>query len=333
MTAATAATIEEAPAATASTSSDLSVRGRWRRYRILVGVAAFGVVAAIVVAVLSSGANNGDLDPRSFRPNGTHALAALLAQRGVSVETETSVASAVSQAGAHTTLVVSHPERLDDVALSRVAATAGDLVVLEAGPLELGGLNLGVVPGGDASDSPTASVTPACSLAAATAAGPVTTGYYSYRVPDGGVGCYPLVDGYALVTFEQDGRHVTLVGDAMRIDASDALRRRYLRYRPEAEQYLSLGDFLFVALEPVRCRYIGGFAQMGWLEATEWKDAAILPLEEEETLLSRFGNAGILGIDYYGVDLLRDGKRKRMQFATACRTPDDIAAALRGLPA
>jgi hypothetical protein len=86
--------------------------------------------------------------------------------------------------------------------------------VLEAGPLELGGLNLGVVPGGDASNSPTASVTPACSLAAATAAGPVTTGYYSYRVPDGGVGCYPLVDGYALVAFEQDGRHVTLVGDA-----------------------------------------------------------------------------------------------------------------------
>lgn len=126
---------------------------------------------------------------------------------------------------------------------------------------------------------------------------------------------------------------MTLVGDAVRIDAGDALRRRYLRYRPEAEQYLSLGDFLFVALEPVRCRYIGGFAQMGWLEATDWNDAAILPLEEEEKLLSDFGNAGILGIDYYGVDLLRDGKRKRMQFATACRTSADIETALRGLRA
>jgi hypothetical protein len=72
---------------------------------------------------------------------------------------------------------------------------------------------------------------------------------------------------------------------------------------------------------------------MGWLEAADWKDAAILPLEEEEKLLSRFANAGILGIDYYGVDLMRDGKRKRMQFANACRTPADIETALRGLRA
>jgi putative heme iron utilization protein len=126
---------------------------------------------------------------------------------------------------------------------------------------------------------------------------------------------------------------MTLAGDATRIDASDALRRRYLRYRPEAEQYLSLGDFLFVVLNPVRCRYIGGFAQMGWLEAAEWKEAAILPLEEEEKLLARLGNEHILGIDYYGVDLLRDGKRKRLQFAAVCRTPENIELALRGLPA
>jgi hypothetical protein len=209
----TATTLDEAPT-TASTSSDLSVRQRWRRYRVLVAVAAFGVVAAIVVAVVSSGANNGDLDPRSFRPNGTHALAALLGQRGVSVDTETSVAAALSRADAGATLVVAHPERLDDVALSDLAASAADLVVLEAGPLELGGLDLAVAPGGDASDQPPASVAPACSLPAATAAGAVTTGYYSYRVPAGGVGCYPLVDGYALVTVDRGGREVTLLGDA-----------------------------------------------------------------------------------------------------------------------
>jgi hypothetical protein len=204
------ATAVEAPTIT---SSDPTIRQRWRRYRVIVGVAVFGVVAAIVVAVLSSGANSGDLDPRSYRPNGTHALSALLGQRGVSVETETTVAAAVSRAGDATTLVVSHPERLDDAALSRVAATSADLVVLEAGPLELGGLGLGVAPGGDASDDPASSVQPACSLPAATAAGSVTAGYYSYRIPDGGTGCYPLVDGYALVTFVRDGRHITLLGD------------------------------------------------------------------------------------------------------------------------
>ncbi len=210
----TATAVDDVPATTAGTSSALSVRQRWRRYRVIVGVAVFGVVAAIVVAVLSSGANNGNLDPRSFRPNGTHALAALLGQHGVSVDTETSVASAVSQAGAGTTLVVSQPQRLDDGALAQLAANPADLVVLGAGPLELGGLDLGVVPGGDASDLPAASVPPSCSLPAATAAGTVTTGHYSYRVPDGGVGCYPLVDGYALVTVGRDSRQVTLLGDA-----------------------------------------------------------------------------------------------------------------------
>lgn len=210
----TAPTLDEAPASTASTSSDLSIRQRWRRYRVIVAVAAFGVAAAIVVAVVNSGANNGDLDPRSFRPSGTHALAALLGQRGVVVDTETLAASAVSRTDARTTLVVSHPERLDAAALADLAGSPSDLVVLEAGPLELEGLNLGVVPGGDASDFPTASVKPSCSLRAATAAGSVTAGYYSYRVPSGGVGCYPLVDGYALVTFNQHGRRVTLLGDA-----------------------------------------------------------------------------------------------------------------------
>jgi putative heme iron utilization protein len=128
-----------------------------------------------------------------------------------------------------------------------------------------------------------------------------------------------------------ESARMTLVGDAVPIEASDALKRRYLRYRPEAEQYLSLGDFMFVALDPVRCRYIGGFAQMGWLEAAEWKEAAILPLEEEEQLLAGLGSADVLGIDYYGVDLLRDGKRKRLQFAAVCRTLEDIALCLRGL--
>lgn len=210
----TASAVEEAPPTRAGTSSDLSVRQRWRRYRVIVGVAAFGVVAAIVVAVVGSGSNNGELDPRSFRPDGTHAVAALLGQRGVTVDSEATVGSAISASGPGTTLVVAHPDRLDDAALSQVAASAGDLVVLEAGPLELGALRLGVVPGGDASDLPAAAVSPGCSLPAASAAGLVRVGHYSYRVPDGGVGCYPLVDGYAVVTFRQHGRQVTLLGDA-----------------------------------------------------------------------------------------------------------------------
>ena len=151
------------------TSADLTFSDRWRRYRIVVAVVLLGVVGAIVVGLLGSGGNNGDLDPRSYQPNGTHALAALLDARGVHVDTVTTAAAAQSAAISGTTLVVVNPARLDDSALSALAATHADLVVMQAGPLELGALGLGVVPGGQAFDDET--VTPSCSLPAATTAG------------------------------------------------------------------------------------------------------------------------------------------------------------------
>jgi hypothetical protein len=194
------------------TSADATFPQRWRRYRIVVAVALFGIVVAIVVGLLGSGGNNGDLDPRSYQPNGTHALAALLDARGVHVDTVTTAAAAQSAAISGTTLVVVNPARLDDSALSALAATHADLVVMEAGPLELGALGLGVVPGGQAFDDET--VTPSCSLPAATTAGSISTGNYAYQTPPGGTGCYPLADGSAVVTFARDGRQVTLVGDA-----------------------------------------------------------------------------------------------------------------------
>jgi hypothetical protein len=84
-------------------------------------------------------------------------------------------------------------------------------VIVGAGPLEVGGIGLGVVPGGHADGDQT--LEPACGLPEATAAGAVTQGGFAYRKPAGGSGCYPLVDGYAVVTFARDGHRVTFVGD------------------------------------------------------------------------------------------------------------------------
>lgn len=111
---------------------------------------------------------------------------------------------------------------------------------------------------------------------------------------------------------------MTLVGDVERIGASPELRARYVRYQPEAAQYLELGDFAFFRLMPRRVRYIGGFAQMGWLEQDTWGEAPVLELQEEVAILRDLGPmaAEVLGIDSYGIDLLRHGRRMRLPFGS-----------------
>ena len=114
---------------------------------------------------------------------------------------------------------------------------------------------------------------------------------------------------------------MTIVGDVTRFEASADLQARYVRYQPDAAQYLELGDFAFFRLLPKRARYIGGFAQMGWLEQDAWGQAQMLAPEEEAALLAGLENdvpaeMQLLGVDCYGVDLMRNGLRERCQFGT-----------------
>lgn len=118
------------------------------------------------------------------------------------------------------------------------------------------------------------------------------------------------------------GARVTIVGDAERFIPSDDLIKRYLRYQPDAKQYLELGDFVFFRLSPKRARYIAGFALMGWIEAEEWKAVEGLSLDQDEhlcrTMLADLPKGiRLLGVDCFGFDAERDGKRERFQFANA----------------
>lgn len=129
------------------------------------------------------------------------------------------------------------------------------------------------------------------------------------------------------------GARMTIVGDAVRFNATDELRTRFLRYQLDAAQYLALGDFAFFRLLPKRARYIGGFAQMGWIEEAEWLGAALLPPAGEAGLLARFeralpSSAKLLGIDCHGFDIERDGMRQRQKFPAACRTEEEIASGM-----
>ncbi|OWW19485.1 HugZ family protein [Noviherbaspirillum denitrificans] len=137
-----------------------------------------------------------------------------------------------------------------------------------------------------------------------------------------------------LVTYTGQGSilespRMTLVGDVERIDGSPAQQARYVRYQPDAAQYLELGDFAFFRLVPKRVRYIGGFAQMGWLEQEAWKEAPVLAPDEESAMLQNLGasGAGVLGIDCYGIDIDRDGRRERISFEEPISANGALAAA------
>lgn len=129
---------------------------------------------------------------------------------------------------------------------------------------------------------------------------------------------------------------LTLTGDVQRIAAEPALVQRYLRYQPDAETYLALADFDFYLLTPRRARYIAGFGQMGWLDGAQWLAAPELPLADEAELLQELAGlqppgVRLLGLDGFGMDLERRGRRERQRFARVLSTPEDIGDSTRRL--
>lgn len=131
------------------------------------------------------------------------------------------------------------------------------------------------------------------------------------------------------------GQRVTLLGRFEPVDSSPELVRRYLRYHPDAERYLVLGDFTFWIMKLERLRYIGGFGAMGWLDGAELDWLPSLAASEEDALIAEFshrlGGAGgveLLGIDRYGADLKRNGVRRRFAFDGARSDIETLRGAL-----
>jgi putative heme iron utilization protein len=120
------------------------------------------------------------------------------------------------------------------------------------------------------------------------------------------------------------GERLTLLGRFVPGGLEPSLVRRYLRYHPDAERYLALGDFSFRVLEIERMRYIGGFGAMGWLDAEELDPLEPLSDEDETALIeyfdrhvSRPGLVRLAGVDRYGADLKVEGRRRRCPFDSA----------------
>ena len=126
----------------------------------------------------------------------------------------------------------------------------------------------------------------------------------------------------------QAGARMTLIGDVERFEPSAELLARYLRFQPEAKQYLEL-DFAFFRLQPKRIRYIGGPGKMGWIEDERWAELPVLPEAMEADLLQQLAGsvpAGthLLGMDCFGIDYAVNGRRARQRFPEV-RSPENLA--------
>jgi hypothetical protein len=116
----------------------------------------------------------------------------------------------------------------------------------------------------------------------------------------------------------QTAARITLLGDAEWFEPDVLLKARYLRYLPDAGQYLEL-DFMFFRIIPKRARFIAGVGKMGWLDAAEWASVSSLSLARECTLVEIAQRAAptgirILGVDCYGIDYKADGFQDRQAF-------------------
>lgn len=134
----------------------------------------------------------------------------------------------------------------------------------------------------------------------------------------------------------QDAARLTLIGRAEPFTPAPELVQRYLRYQPDAEQYLQL-DFMFFQLKPERARFIGGVGKMGWLEGQEWDNTARISLPEEVVLLNQATSetpksGQIMGIDAFGIDYATNDAKNRLRFDLP-QTFDSLQARLSELMA
>jgi hypothetical protein len=145
--------------------------------------------------------------------------------------------------------------------------------------------------------------------------------------------------GFLVVHAPEDdvlnGERVTLIGRCVAVEATLPLARRYLRYHPDAERYLALGDFSFRVMEIERLRYIGGFGAMGWLDAAELDAHAPLTDEQDIALIEGFerhprrpASLEVAGIDRYGADLRVGIRRRRFTFDSVKTDMEQIERAL-----
>ena len=131
----------------------------------------------------------------------------------------------------------------------------------------------------------------------------------------------------------QEQARVSMIGDIAPVDDA-AVASRYLRFFPEARQFLQIGGFRFFRIEPRSLRHIAGFGSIHTIAAEEYLAPHYAIADAEGDVIEHMnvehahnlvdycrhvhGNAPaaaeMIGIDCDGFDLRADGEVLRIGF-------------------
>ena len=204
--------------ASATTSVSPTSRGLWRSGRGPAMVGVLVVLAALVIAWVSSGDRVGFLDPDSVSATGSRAVAEILREQGVEVVRADGVAAA-TQAGPGDTLVLSQPDLLSLEQVQELVSTGADLVVVGAvreDVVQALAPDLTTLPAGRSEV-----LDPDCELPLAVRAGRASTGVTTYPVAPGApplAACYPVEGDPSLVVLDEGGRLLVLLGSSAALE-------------------------------------------------------------------------------------------------------------------
>jgi hypothetical protein len=178
----------------------------WRAARLPVALVVIGLALATILAGIGRAPNNTTLDPRNTAPNGAHALAVLLGNRGVSVTIADELAQLASTRD--DTIFVTRPAHLSERALDAIAATTATVLLVDPPARALSALG---VPATVDAVTGAAVLAPRCTLAAATTAGPVRVDGDLYAVHGPATRCYLQAGDAALVESTRSNGATTIV--------------------------------------------------------------------------------------------------------------------------
>lgn len=181
----------------------------WRGVRVPLAILLLIFLTGLVSVLVRGDQTFGALEPGSYEPTGSRALARLLAERGVEIRTVRTVRDAAESAGA--TLLVTNPSLVRPERLAALRRQAKDVVLVAPRQDVLAKLLPEVRAAGSADLKVRA---PGCTVSAAVAAGAVRLGGIAYRTTSSEVRlCY--ADGAAGSMAQEsttDGSTVTVLG-------------------------------------------------------------------------------------------------------------------------
>ncbi len=149
----------------------------------------------------------------------------------------------------------------------------------------------------------------------------------------------------------QSAPRLTLVADAVAASEAADLAARYLRYFPDAQRLVALGDFSFYVLEPVFVRHILGFGAIRSIAPTSFAPPPNRLAEVESDIVERMNrdhatwlracwrratgsepqSVTMIGFDCDGFDLRADQRRLRLSFDRPVTEPSGASEAVATL--